>query len=153
MTSAATPVSAATKQEHDQNDNQDHFHENFPLAPAAYLPRTQAFNGVFKLLFPTRVQRANLLWIGPLRNWRMGEGGERGEQPGRNLSFRSELHPKATEEQTSRHPVYANENNKPPKPRADDRSHEPARHIEETARLASSVETVKDPGTVQRTKD
>jgi hypothetical protein len=42
---------------------------------------------------------------------------------------------------------------KPLKPKTDDRSHEPARHIEETARLASSVETAKDPGKVRRTKD
>jgi len=32
-------------------------------------------------------------------------------------------------------------------------SHKPAKHIEETARLASSVETAKDPGKVQRAKD
>jgi hypothetical protein len=30
---------------------------------------------------------------------------------------------------------------KPPKPKAEDQSHKPAKHIEETARLASSVET------------
>jgi hypothetical protein len=43
-----------------------------------------------------------------------------------------------------------------PKPKlmqANDQSHKPAKHIEETARLASSVETAKDPGKVQRTKD
>jgi hypothetical protein len=34
-----------------------------------------------------------------------------------------------------------------------DQSHKPAKHIEETARLASSVETAKDPGKVRRTKD
>ena len=38
------------------------------------------------------------------------------------------------------------------KPKADDQSHQPAKHIEETARLASSVETAKDPGKVRRTK-
>ena len=32
-------------------------------------------------------------------------------------------------------------------------SHKPAKHIEETARLASSVETAKDPVKVLRTKD
>jgi hypothetical protein len=42
---------------------------------------------------------------------------------------------------------------KPPTPKADDQSHKPAKHIEETARLASSVETAKDPGKVRRTKD
>jgi hypothetical protein len=36
---------------------------------------------------------------------------------------------------------------------ARDQSHEPAKHIEETARLASSVESAKDPGKVRRTKD
>jgi hypothetical protein len=36
---------------------------------------------------------------------------------------------------------------------AKDQSHKPAKHIEETARLASSVETAKDPGKVQRAKD
>ena len=41
MASTATPVSAATEQEHYQNDNQDHFHGNSPLMAmalfAAYL--------------------------------------------------------------------------------------------------------------------
>jgi hypothetical protein len=40
MASTATPVSAATEQEHDQNDNQDHFHGNSPLMAKHYLPRT-----------------------------------------------------------------------------------------------------------------
>ena len=34
-----------------------------------------------------------------------------------------------------------------------DQSHKPAKHIEETARLASSVETAKNPSKVRRTKD
>jgi hypothetical protein len=45
---------------------------------------------------------------------------------------------------------------KGPKPKltsAKDESHKPAKHIEETARLASSVETAKDPGKVRRTDD
>jgi hypothetical protein len=42
---------------------------------------------------------------------------------------------------------------KPLKPKADDQSHKPAKHIEETARLASSVEAAKDPGKVQGSKD
>jgi hypothetical protein len=41
----------------------------------------------------------------------------------------------------------------PPSPKAKDQSHKPASHIEETARLASSVETAKDPGKVRKTKD
>ena len=42
---------------------------------------------------------------------------------------------------------------KPKLIQTNDQSHKPAKHIEETARLASSVETAKDPGKVQRTKD
>jgi hypothetical protein len=40
---------------------------------------------------------------------------------------------------------------KPLAPKAEDQSHKPGKHIEETARLASSVETVKDPSKVRRT--
>jgi hypothetical protein len=57
------------------------------------------------------------------------------------------------EEQMTRRPIFVEDNKKPLKPKADDQSHEPAKHIEETARLASSVETAKDPGKVRRTKD
>ena len=53
----------------------------------------------------------------------------------------------------TRHPIFVEENKKPLKPEADDQSHKPAEHIEEAARLASSVETAKDPGKVRRTKD
>jgi hypothetical protein len=53
----------------------------------------------------------------------------------------------------TRHPISVEEHKKPLKPRTDDRTHEPAKHIEETARLASSVEIAKDPGKVRRTKD
>jgi hypothetical protein len=42
---------------------------------------------------------------------------------------------------------------KPLVPKAQDQSHKPAKHIEETARLAGSVETAKDPSKVRRTKD
>ena len=42
---------------------------------------------------------------------------------------------------------------KPLAPKAQDQSHKPARHIEETARLASSVETARDPGKVKGAKD
>jgi hypothetical protein len=42
---------------------------------------------------------------------------------------------------------------KPKLTSAKDESHTPAKHIEETARLARSVETVKDPGKVRRTED
>ena len=51
------------------------------------------------------------------------------------------------------HPIFVEENKKRLKPEADDQSHEPAKHIEETARLASSVETAKDPNKVRLTKD
>ena len=36
---------------------------------------------------------------------------------------------------------------------AKDQSHQPAKHIEETARLANSVETNKDPEKVRKAKD
>ena len=42
---------------------------------------------------------------------------------------------------------------KPPAPKAKDQPHQPAKHIEEMARLASSVDTAKDPGKVRNTKD
>jgi hypothetical protein len=57
------------------------------------------------------------------------------------------------EEQMARRPIFVEENKKPLKPEADDQSHLPAKHIEETARLASSVETAKNPDKVRRTKD
>ena len=41
----------------------------------------------------------------------------------------------------------------PPAAPGADQSHKPAKRIEETARLASSVEKAKDPGKVQATKD
>jgi hypothetical protein len=53
----------------------------------------------------------------------------------------------------TRHPISVEEHKKPPKPEADDQSHVPAEHIKETARLASSVETAKDPGKVRRAKN
>jgi hypothetical protein len=68
-----------------------------------------------------------------------------------NLLSRSELPPKASEEQMARKPIK--DDKKPPAPKAKDQSHKPAKHIEETARLASSVETAKDPGKVRNTKD
>jgi hypothetical protein len=45
------------------------------------------------------------------------------------------------------------EESKPKLTQASGQSHKPAKHIEETARLANSVDTVKDPGKVRRTKD
>ena len=71
-----------------------------------------------------------------------------GEAASRNLLSRSELHPKASEEQMTQQ-----DDKKPLAPKAQDQSHKPAKHIEETARLASSVETAKDPSKVRRTKD
>jgi hypothetical protein len=74
-----------------------------------------------------------------------------------NLLSRSELHPKASEEhseeQMTRQPVAIKDDKRPLAPRAEDQSHKPAKHIEETARLASSVEPVKDLIKVRRTKD
>jgi hypothetical protein len=57
------------------------------------------------------------------------------------------------EEQVTQHPISAEESRKPLKPGVDDQSHVPAKHIEETARLASSVETAKDPEKIRRSKD
>jgi hypothetical protein len=57
------------------------------------------------------------------------------------------------EEQMPQHPIFVEDNKKPLKPKADDQSHEPAKHIEEIARLAGSVETAKDPSNVRRTED
>jgi hypothetical protein len=39
------------------------------------------------------------------------------------------------------------------KPKIENASHKPAKHILETARLASSVEKTKDPAKVRATKD
>jgi hypothetical protein len=49
-------------------------------------------------------------------------------------------------------PKSVDRKNKAKKP-ALGKSHKPARHIEETARLASSIETDKNPVKVRRTKD
>jgi hypothetical protein len=57
------------------------------------------------------------------------------------------------EDQMTRHPIFVEDKKNPLKPKADDQSHEPAKHIEETARLAGSVETAKDPSKVRRIKD
>lgn len=61
-----------------------------------------------------------------------------------NLFCRSELHPKASEEQTTRKPVFIKDDKKLPASQADGQSHKPAKHIEETARLASSIEATKE---------
>ena len=53
----------------------------------------------------------------------------------------------------TRHLVSIKGDKKPLKPKTEDQSHNPAQHVEEVARLASSVETTKDPGKVRRTKD
>ena len=53
----------------------------------------------------------------------------------------------------TRQPVSIKDDKKPLAPKAEDQSHKPAKHIEETARLASSVEKDKDPGKVRATKD
>jgi hypothetical protein len=42
MTSTATPVSAATEQEHYHNDNQDQFHANSPLMAMALFAAYQS---------------------------------------------------------------------------------------------------------------
>jgi hypothetical protein len=60
---------------------------------------------------------------------------------------------KASEEQMTRQSSIIKDEKKPLAPKAEDQSHKPAKHIEETARLAGSVETVKDLSKVRRTKD
>jgi hypothetical protein len=45
------------------------------------------------------------------------------------------------------------EDKKPPATPDANQSHKPSKHVEETARLASSVEKAKNPGKVQGTKD
>ena len=60
-----------------------------------------------------------------------------GEAASRNLLSPSELHPKAASEEQ----MTQQDDKKPLAPKAQDESHKPAKHIEETARLASSVET------------
>jgi hypothetical protein len=62
-----------------------------------------------------------------------------------------------------RQPAFVKGDKKPLKPKAEDQkaedqkaedqSHKPAKHIEETARLASSVEKAKNPGKVRGAKD
>jgi hypothetical protein len=57
-----------------------------------------------------------------------------------------------------RQPAFVKGDNKPLEPKAEDQkaedqSHKPAKHIEETARLASSVEKAKNPGKVRDAKD
>ena len=53
----------------------------------------------------------------------------------------------------TRKPVVIKDDKKLLAPKADGQSHKPAKHIAETARLASSIETTKDPGKVRRTED
>jgi hypothetical protein len=59
MTSTATPISAATEQEHYHNNNQEQFHGISPLVPTALFVAYQ-HSTVFNVLFPISVQPANL---------------------------------------------------------------------------------------------
>jgi hypothetical protein len=45
------------------------------------------------------------------------------------------------------------DNDNPIEPKAVDQSHKPAKHIEEVAKLAGSVEIAKEPGKVLPTND
>jgi hypothetical protein len=56
MTSTATPISAATEQEHYQNDNQDQFHGISPLMAMALFAAYQEFNSVFEVSFRISLQ-------------------------------------------------------------------------------------------------
>jgi hypothetical protein len=53
----------------------------------------------------------------------------------------------------TRQSTIVEDNKTPIKSKADDQSRRPAKHIEETARLASSVETAKDLSKVRRTEE
>jgi hypothetical protein len=60
MTATATPISAATEQEHEYNDNQEQFHGISPLMAMALFAAPKQFNGVFKVLFPINAQPPRL---------------------------------------------------------------------------------------------
>jgi len=169
MTSTATPVSAAPEQEHYHNHNQEQFHGISPLVPTALFAAYLSIQRPLQCIVPDK-RAARQLALRGLSNFAqslsfaartasvlVGEiwvyPDEEQVRARRNLLSRSELHPNAMEEQMTRHPISVEENKKPLKPEADDQSHVPAKHIEETGRLASSVETAKDPGKVRRIKD
>jgi hypothetical protein len=54
MASTATPVSAATEQEHYQNDNQDHFHGNSPLMAMALFFRVASIQRRLQSIVPDK---------------------------------------------------------------------------------------------------
>jgi hypothetical protein len=52
VTATASPVSAATEQQHHHNDNQDQFHGASPLMAVALFAANRTTNGVYKRWFP-----------------------------------------------------------------------------------------------------
>jgi hypothetical protein len=52
MTSTATPVSAATEQEHYHNDNEDQFHGNSPLMAMALFAAYQSIQQRLQSIVP-----------------------------------------------------------------------------------------------------
>jgi hypothetical protein len=54
MASTATPVSAATEQEHYQNDNQDHFRGNSPLMAMALFVRVASIQRRLQSIVPDK---------------------------------------------------------------------------------------------------
>lgn len=54
MASTATPVSAATEQEHYHNDNQDQFHENSPLMAMALFAAYQSIQQRLQSIVPDK---------------------------------------------------------------------------------------------------
>jgi hypothetical protein len=60
MTSTATPVSAATEQEHYHNDNQDQFHGNSPLMAMALFAAYQSIQQRLQNIVPDSVQTPQL---------------------------------------------------------------------------------------------
>jgi hypothetical protein len=63
MTSTATPVSAATEQEDQHNDNQDHFHGNSPLMTTALLAEYLSVQRPLGFIVPDKRETRQLaLW-------------------------------------------------------------------------------------------
>ena len=74
----------------------------------------------------------------------------RGEEPSRRLTVRKLAVRQREVIMASNKPV---EHKSSEPAQSKDQTHKPARHIEETARLASSVEPDKDPEKVRRAKN
>jgi hypothetical protein len=56
VAATATPISATTEQQYDDENDQDQFHWNLPLTQTAGFTARQRINGALALLFPTLAQ-------------------------------------------------------------------------------------------------